>query len=63
MNKIVPFLALTSAIVLPGLATARPVTLTTTMKNYGGDGTYLALYLTDPSGAHVRTQWVEGDKS
>lgn len=63
MNKIAPILALTSAIVLPGLATARPVTLTTTMKNYGGDGAYLALYLTDPSGAHVRTLWVAGEKS
>lgn len=63
MKQIIPIVALTSALVLPGLAAARPVTLTTTLKNYGGDGAYLALYLTDPSGAHVRTLWVAGQKS
>ena len=55
--------AKTLLIALPGLATARPVTLTTTLKNYGGDGAYLAVYLTDPSGAYVRTLWVAGKKS
>lgn len=56
-------LALSTALALPGLASARPVTLTTTLKNYGGDGAYLAVYLTDPSGAYVRTLWVAGKKS
>jgi hypothetical protein len=63
MKRIIPIVALTSALVLPGLAAARPVTLTTALKNYGGDGAYLALYLTDPSGAYVRTLWVAGGKS
>ena len=63
MMKIIPVLALSSALALPGLAAARPVTLTTTLKNYGGDGAYLALYLTDASGAYVRTLWVAGGKS
>jgi hypothetical protein len=63
MKTLVSGLALTTALALPGLAAARPVTLTTTLKNYGGDGAYLALYLTDPSGAHVRTLWVAGEKS
>lgn len=63
MNKLVSCLALATAFALPGLAMARQVTLTTTMKNYGGDGAYLALYLTDASGAHVRTLWVAGKKS
>ena len=56
-------LAMSIAMALPGLAMARPVTITTTLKTYGGDGAYLALYLTDPSGAPVRTLWVAGRKS
>lgn len=63
MKHLVSGLALSTTLALPGLASARPVTLTTTLKNYGGDGAYLALYLTDPSGAHVRTLWVAGEKS
>lgn len=63
MKTLVSVLALSTALALPGLATARPVTLTTTLKNYGGDGAYLAVYLTDPSGAYVRTLWVAGKKS
>lgn len=63
MKTLVSVLALSTAFALPGLASARPVTLTTTLKNYGGDGAYLAVYLTDPSGAYVRTLWVAGKKS
>ena len=63
MKKILSCLALSAVFTLPGLAAARPVTLTTTLKNYGGDGAYLALYLTDASGAYVRTLWVAGKKS
>ncbi len=63
MKQLVSVLALTSALALPGLAMARPVTLTTTLKNYGGNGAYLALYVNDASGAHVRTLWVAGQKT
>lgn len=56
-------LALTSALTFPGLALARPVTLTTTLENYGGDGAYLALYLTDSSGAYAGSLWLAGGKS
>lgn len=63
MKQIIPIAALTSALMLPGLAAARPLTVNTTLRNYGGDGAYLALYLTDPSGAYVRTLWVAGGKS
>lgn len=44
-------------------ALARPVTITTTMKPYGGDGAYLALYLTNAQGAYSRTLWVSGRKT
>ena len=62
-HPILSCIALSGALVLPALAHARPVTLTTTLKNYGGDGAYLAMYLTDASGAHVRTLWVAGGKA
>ncbi len=48
---------------LPALAQARPVTVTTTLNNYGGDGAYVAVYLTDAQGAYVQTLWVAGGKA
>lgn len=63
MKTTLTALALTTALVLPGLAMARPVTFTTTLNNYGGDGAYLALYLTDASGAYAGTLWMAGGKS
>ncbi|MDO8882702.1 DUF2271 domain-containing protein [Pseudotabrizicola sp.] len=63
MKSTLALLALTTALTLPGLAVARPVTLTTTLRNYGGDGAYLVLYVTDPSGAYAGTLWMAGDKS
>jgi hypothetical protein len=56
-------LALTTALTLPGLALAKPVTLSTKLNNYGGDGAYLALYVTDGSGAYVGSLWMAGGKS
>lgn len=63
MKKVLFSLGLVSALVLPALAQATPVTLTTQLKNYGGDGAYLAIYLTDPQGAYQKTLWVSGKKS
>ena len=63
MKPLFAALALSTALVAPGLALARPVTLTTTMNNYGGDGAYLALYVTDAQGAYVGTLWMAGAKS
>lgn len=51
------------ALALPAMAHSRQVTLSTTLKNYGGDGAYLAVYLTDAKGAYVRTLWVAGGKA
>ncbi len=63
MKKIVASLCLAGAIALPGLAYARPVTLTTQLQSYGGDGAYLAIYVTDANGLYKRTLWVAGTKS
>jgi hypothetical protein len=54
---------LTTALTLPSLAEARPVTLTTKLNNYGGDGAYLALYVTDAQGKYAGTLWMAGAKS
>jgi hypothetical protein len=53
----------TIALTLPGMAMARPVTLTTTLEDYGGDGAYLAFYVTDARGAYVGSLWMAGGKS
>ena len=51
------------ALTLSAGVQARPVTLTTQLKNYGGDGAYLAVYLTDAKGAYAGTLWVAGGKA
>jgi membrane-associated PAP2 superfamily phosphatase len=61
MNIPLTALALTTALASPALA--RPVTMTTNMAQYGGDGAYLALYVTDAQGAHQGSLWMAGDKS
>lgn len=63
MKSVLATLALTTALTLPGIAMARPVTLTTTLNNYGGDGAYLALYVTDAQGAYAGSLWMAGGKS
>lgn len=63
MKPILAALALSTALTVPGLALARPVTLTTTLNAYGGNGAYLALYVTDASGAYVGSLWMAGGKS
>ena len=63
MTTLIATLALTTALTLPGLALARPVTLTTTLSDYGGRGAYLALYVTDATGAYAGSLWMAGPKS
>ncbi|GMU68147.1 MAG: hypothetical protein AMXMBFR37_04800 [Steroidobacteraceae bacterium] len=62
-SRIASTVAAACALALPALAQSRQLTLTTQLKNYGGDGAYLAVYLTDSSGAYVRTLWVAGGKA
>lgn len=63
MKSVLAALALTTALTVPSLAMARPVTLTTTLNNYGGNGAYLALYVTDAKGAYAGSLWMAGGKS
>jgi hypothetical protein len=63
MKSLIAALALSTALIAPGLALARPVTLTANMANYGGPGAYLAIYVTDASGAYAGSLWMAGGKS
>lgn len=63
MKSLIAALALSTALIAPGVALARPVTLTVNMAQYGGPGAYLALYVTDASGAYVGSLWMAGGKS
>ena len=56
-------LALSTALTFPAIAMAKPVTLTTTLKNYGGNNAYVAIYVTDKSGAYAGSLWMAGGRS
>ena len=62
MRKNIAGVCLTGALMLPGLVHARPVVLTTQLQNYGGNGAYLAFYVTDTAGKYRKTLWVAGNK-
>jgi hypothetical protein len=65
MKKILFALGLAAVMAVPGYAhaQAREVTFSTQLSNYGGDGAYLALYLTDADGQYQETLWISGEKS
>lgn len=63
MKKTLSLLALTTALTIPALAQARPVTFTVKLKSYGGNPAYLALYATDATGAYKGSLWMAGDRS
>ncbi|MDT8857869.1 DUF2271 domain-containing protein [Paracoccaceae bacterium Fryx2] len=46
-----------------GPISAAEVTLTTALKGYGGEGAYLAIYLTDADGAYKGSLWLAGGKT
>jgi hypothetical protein len=63
MKTELSLIALAAALALPGLAEARPITVTTELDNYGGRGAYLAVYVTNAAGAYQGTLYVAGRKS
>lgn len=63
LKPLTTVLATACVLAFPGLAHSRPVTLAAQLKQYGGDGAYMAVYLTDAQGAYVRTLWVAGGKA
>ncbi|WP_299200339.1 DUF2271 domain-containing protein [uncultured Amphritea sp.] len=63
MKHFAMILCLLSSTLLSAQTNAREVTFTTELKSYGGDGAYLALYLTNAEGQYQKTLWVAGQKS
>lgn len=63
MKKNIVAACLAGALALPAFVQARPVVLTTQLQNYGGNGAYLAFYLTDATGKYKKTLWVAGGKT
>lgn len=56
-------LTLSLTALVPALAEARRVTLTAQMDGCGGEGAYLASYVTDAAGAYQGTLWLAGTKA
>lgn len=63
MKSVLAALAVTTALTFPAAALARPVTLTTTLKDYRGNGAYLAIYVTDARGVYMGSLWMAGGNS
>ena len=65
MKKFLYTLALTTALSFPALAmaSAKPVTITANLKNYGGNRAYLALYVTDANGKYAGSLWMAGGRT
>lgn len=63
LKSLLAALAVTTALGFPAAAMAKPVTFTTTLNDYGGNGAYLAVYVTDKSGAYAGSLWMAGRKS
>lgn len=63
MKSILAALVLTTALTLPNVAMAKPVTLTAQLKDYGGNAAFVAMYVTDANNAYVGSLWMAGGKS
>lgn len=63
MKHLAMTLCLVGASLLCTQASAREIVLTTELQSYGGDGAYLAIYLTNTEGQYQNTLWIAGQKS
>lgn len=63
MKSLLAALALTTALSFPGVAMAKPVTLSAQLKDYGGNNAYLALYVTDKNNNYVGSLWIAGSRT
>jgi len=52
-----------AVLALPTAAAARPVTIATTMKAYGGPGAYAAIWVADAAGKYKGTLWMAGNSA
>lgn len=63
MKPMWPFVVAASALAAPSIGSARQVALETQLKDYGGGGAYVAIYVTDAKGAYQSTLWLAGPKA
>jgi hypothetical protein len=63
MKFVLPAIAVAGAVVAPMAAQARQVTFETTLKSYGGNGAFVALYVTDATGKYKGTLWMAGGQA
>lgn len=63
MKPVLPLAIVAGALAVPTIASARPVTLEAQLKNYDGNGAYVAIYVTDAKGAYQRTLWLAAPKT
>tara|TARA_R110001583_G_scaffold17659_2_gene71122 strand:+ start:1749 stop:2219 length:471 start_codon:yes stop_codon:yes gene_type:complete len=63
MKYLAMVMCLVTASLLSAQTSAREIALTTELKNYAGDGAYLAIYLTNAAGQYQETLWIAGQKS
>ncbi len=63
MKTFAAMLMLATALIAPGAAMARDVTIEATLTPYSGREAYLAVYLMDADGNYNSTLWVSGHKT
>lgn len=63
MSKLLATAGLVFGLCLSNVALAKAITINVTLKDYRGNGAYLAIYLTDADGNYAQTLWVAGGKS
>lgn len=60
MKKLAAALILSTALVAPGLAYAKDLTIKAQIASYSGPNTFFAIYVTKPDGSYDSTLWVAG---
>lgn len=64
IKSLLAALALTTALTVSAVeASARPVTFSTAINDYGGNNAYLAMYVTDKAGNYAGSLWLAGSRS
>jgi hypothetical protein len=63
MAAIATVATVAGALAAPSPALARPVTFETQLANYGGDGAYVVMYVTDQAGRYQGTLWMAGQEA
>lgn len=58
-----PLAVAAGVMAVPSMASARQVAVEAQLTNHGGEGAYVAVYVTDAKGAYQATLWVAGSNA